>query len=316
VIDRRTFIWGATVAALATPLLAEARPAIAHRMRRIGILGEFSPVPWTVRTSAAHIECRWAEGRRDRLPELAAELVAFDVDLIVTGSAAATRAATSVTRTLPIVFVAGGDPVDQGLVANLIRPGGNVTGLSLPSDAEIARARLRLLSDAVLGIDRIGVLWNPDSPPGEHALRHLREAAWPVVSVYPFEARSAEDLERSFADMRTRGIRGLLVLPDVIFSIHARRVVDLAAEYRLPSAYGARSFAEAGGLMALYGNTAEVIRRAAAVIARVLGGTSPATLPVETLTDLELTINLKAARRLEMSLPSSLLSRAHGIIES
>ena len=315
-IDRRTFIQGVTLAALATPLLAEARPLIAGRAHRIGILGEFNPISWTVRTSAAHIECRWAEGRRDRLPELAAELVDLDVDVIVAGSSAATHAAKNVTRTLPIVFVAGGDPVDQGLVASLIRPGSNVTGLSVPSDAEIARVRLRLHSDAVPAIDRIGVLWNPDSPSGELALRHLREAAWPVVSVFPFEARSVQDVERSFADMQAGGICGLLVLPDTIFSIYARRLVDLAAEYRLPAAYGARSFAEAGGLMALYGDTAEVIRRAAAVVVRILGGASPATLPVETLGNLELTINAEAARMLGLTLPPSLLSRANGIIGS
>lgn len=313
-IDRRAFIQGTALAVLVAPLIAEARPATAGRVPRIGVLGDVSPIPWTVKTSAAEIECRWADGRRDRLLELAAELVSLGVDVIVTAGAGPTRAAKSVTRAIPIVFVAGGDPVGEGLVASVARPGGNVTGLSVPSEAEIAGQRLRLLAQAVTSVGRVAVLTNPDSPSSEHVLRHLRGTAGQAVEVRAFEARSVEEVERAFAAIVVEEMDGLLVLPDGLFALHARRLVDLAAESRLPAVYGARSFTEAGGLMALYGDTAEVIRRATAMVARILAGSGPATLPVELLTHLELTVNAGTARALGLALPRSLLTRADAVI--
>jgi putative ABC transport system substrate-binding protein len=315
VIDRRAFIQGTALAVLAAPLLAEARPAATRSVPRIGVLGDVSPIPWTVKTSAAEIECRWADGRRDRLLELAAELVSLDVDVIVTAGAGPTRAAKSVTRTIPIVFIAGGDPVGEGLVASVVRPGGNVSGLSVPSEAEIAGQRLRLLAQAVPGVGRVAVLSNPDSPSSEHVLGHLRGTAGQAVEVRPLEARNVEEIERVFSAMGAEEMDGLLVLPDALFAIHARRLVDLAAEHRLPVVYGARSFAEAGGLMALYGDTAEVIRRTTAMVARILGGSMPATLPVESLTHLQLTVNAETARALGLALPRSLLARADAVIQ-
>jgi putative ABC transport system substrate-binding protein len=315
-MDRRVFLQVAALGALAAPLLAEAGPAAARRAPRIGVLGEANPVPWTVRTSVAEIECRWADGGRDRLPELAAELIDLDLDIMVAVGAGPARAARSVTRTLPIVFVTGGDPVEQRLVASLARPGGNMTGVSVPSDAEIARARLRLLAEAVPGISSVAVLSNPDNPSSAHALGHIRGAAWPVVAVSPFEARSAEEVEVAFSSMQAQKLGGLVVLPDALFAIHARRLVDLAAEGRLPAVYGARSFAEAGGLMALHGDMAEVIRRTAAIVGRILAGAAPGTLPVEALGNLEMAVNLGTARTLGLRLPRSLLSRTNGIIRS
>jgi putative ABC transport system substrate-binding protein len=315
-MDRRVFLQVAAFGAFAAPRLAEARPAAARRLPRIGVLGEVNPVPWTVRTSAAEIECRWSDGERDRLHVLAKELVDLGVDIMVALGAGPTRAARDLTRALPIVFVSGGDPVEQGLVTSLARPGGNVTGLSVPSDAEIARARLRLLAEAVPGISRVAVLSNPDNPSSGHALGHLRAAAWPVVEALSFEARSAEEVELAFSTMRAQRVGALVVLPDALFAIHARRLVDLAAEGRLPAVYGARSFAEAGGLMALHGDMAAVIRRTAAIVGRILAGATPATLPVEALGNLEIAINLGTARTLGARLPRSLLSRADGIIRS
>jgi putative ABC transport system substrate-binding protein len=316
VIERRAFIQNTALAVLASPLLAKARPAAARSVPRIGVLGHVSPIPWTVKTSVVELECRWAEGRRDRLLELAAELVKLEVDVIVAAGAGPTRAAKSVTRTIPIVFVAGGDPVGEGLVASVARPGGNVTGLSVPSEAEIAGQRLRLLAQAVPGVGRVAVLTNPDSPSSEHALGHLRGTAGQAVEVRAFEARSVEEVERAFAVIGVEETDGLLVLPDALFAIHARRLVDLAAESRLPAVYGARSFAEAGGLMALYGDTAEVIRRTTAIVTRVLGGSMPATLPVESLTHLGLTVNAETARALGLALPRSLLTRADTVIRA
>lgn len=313
-IDRRAFIQSTAVAALAAPLLAEARPAAARGVPRIGVIGDVSPIPWTVRTSAAEIECRWAAGRRDRLLEMAAELVRLDVDVIVAVGAGPARAAKGVTKTIPIVFIAGGDPVGEGLVANVARPGGNVTGLSVASEAEIAGQRLRLLGQAVPDVRRVGVLSNPDSPSSKHVLGHLRGTAGQTIEVRLFEARSVEEVERAFADIGAEQMDGLLVLPDALFAIHARRLIGLAAESRLPVVYGAKSFAEAGGLMALCGDTAEVIRRATAMVARILAGSAPATLPVESLPHLELTVNADTARGLGLALRRSLLARADAVI--
>jgi putative ABC transport system substrate-binding protein len=315
VIDRRAFIQGTALAVLTAPLIAEARPAATRSVPRIGVLGDVNPIPWTVKTAAAEIECRWADGRRGRLLELAAELVSLDVDVIVASGAGPARAAKSVTNIVPIVFVAGGDPVGEGLVASVARPGGNVTGLSVPSEAEIARQRLRLLGQAVPGVRRVAVLTNPDSPSSKHVLEHLRGTAGQAIEVRPFEARSREEIERAFADFGRDEMDSLLVLPDALFAIHARRLVDLAAESRLPAAYGARSFAEAGGLMALYGDTAEVIRRTTAMVARILAGSVPATMPVEPLTHLELTVNAETARALGLALPRSLLAKADAVIQ-
>lgn len=199
-------------------------------------------------------------------------------------------------------------------MASVARPGGNVTSLSVPSEAEIAGQRLRLLGQAVAGVGRGAVLTNPDSPSSEHVLGHLRGTAGQSVEVRAFEARSVEEVERAFTAIGVEEMDGLLVLPDALFAIHARRLVDLAAESRLPAVYGARSFAEAGGLMALYGDTAEVIRRTTAMVARILGGSMPATLPVEPLTHVELTVNAETARALGLALPRSLVTRADTVI--
>jgi len=314
VIDRRVFIQRSTFAVLAARFLAEAGPAAAHRGPRIGVLGDVNPIPWTVKSSAVEIECRWAEGRHDFLLELAAELVKLDVDAIVAAGAGPTRAAMNATRMIPIVFIVGGDPVTEGLVASAVRPGSNATGLSVPSEAEVARQRVRLLVEAVPGVRQIAVLSNPDNASNESALGHLRGAAWPAIEVRPFGARSTEEIERAFTVMRTEGTGGLLVLPDALFAIHSRRLVDLAAESQLPAVYGARSFAEAGGLMALHGDTAEVIRRTVGLVQRILAGEKPSTIPVEHLTRLELTMNLVTARTLGLTRPRELLARADAVI--
>jgi putative ABC transport system substrate-binding protein len=309
-MDRRAFIEGAALALVAAPLVAEARPARA--VPRIGVLGEVNPVAWTVRTSAADVECRWAGDRVDRLPSLAAELVEHDVDVVVTVGSAATRAAMGATRTLPIVFVAGGDPVRDGLVASVERPGGNVTGLSVPSEMDLAERRLTALRQAAPHIGAVGVMWSADTRGAAPALRHL--AATSSVDVRSFAAAGVDGIERAFDAMTAAGVEGLIVLPDGGFATHAGRIVDLAARHRLPAAYGARSFVAAGGLMAVHGDTAEIIRRAAALVARILGGASPATLAVGSLADTALVVNAATARRLGLALPAAMLARASAIV--
>jgi putative tryptophan/tyrosine transport system substrate-binding protein len=317
VIDRRGFVQGMVLAALAGPLAAQVQPAHAHRVPRIGVLGEVDPIGWTVRTSAVEVECRWAEGRRDRLRDLAAELVALGVDVIVAAGTSSARAATSVTAATPIVFVAGMDPARDGSIAGLAGRRDNVTGLLVPSEAEIASECLPLLGQVVSDLDHVAVLSNPDNPLARGALVHAKGAASKQgVELRCVEARTIADAERAFIGVKATGRVGLLVLPDALFAIEQRRIVALATLHRMPALYSSRSFVEAGGLMALSGNAAEVIRRTAAVVARVLAGAPPAALPVEALAPLVLTVNAEAARALGLAMPRSLLARAETIIRA
>ena len=317
-VNRREFIQGAgfaMIAGTALPLAAAASPATPQRIQRIGILGESNPIGWMVRTAAVDIECRWADDRREKLADLAAELVALDVDVIVAAGARAARAVRNATKAIPIVFVSGEDPVKVGLVASLAKPGGNATGLWVVSDLEIARQRVQVLRDAVPGLRRMAVLANPANPSHDAAFESIRDLAEShAVEARLVKARASVDLPGVVATMKGERAGGVLVLPDALFAVHARRLVSLAAASRLPVVYGARSFAEAGGLMALYGDTAEVIRRTTAMVARVLAGSGPATLPVESLPHLELTVNAATARALGLALPRSLLARADAVI--
>ena len=318
VIDRRAFLRATTLAVLASPLMAEAPSAAPSRVPRIGVLGDVNPISWMVKTSAVDIECRWADGRRERLFELAAELASLDVDVIVAAGVGAARAAKSVTETIPIVFAAGGDPVQQGLVRSLAQPGGNVTGLSVPSEAEIAeQQQVRLLARVVPGLDALAVLKNPDSPSSNHVLGAIRGMAGAPLRVRAFDVRSLDEIEQAFAAMRVEKMDGLLVLADTLFAIHARRLVDLSALDQLPAVFGARSFVEIGGLLALSGDTAEVLlARTVAMVGRILEGSMPATLPVEMITHLEVTVNADTARALGLAVPRSLLRRADAIIRA
>lgn len=316
-IDRREFVQGATVALLAGaagPVTAGAGPTAPRRCPYLGILGESNPIGWVVRADAVEIECRWADEHREGLPGLAAELVALNVDIIVSAGTRALQAARNATKTIPIVFVSsGGSAEDTGLS----RRAGNVTGLRIPSDIEIVAQRLKLLRHVVPGLTRLAVLGNPANPSHRPVFKSMSETIQSQgVEVRLVEARRAEDLAGAFATMTRERVGGFLVLPDALFAIHGQRLVSLATENRLPAAYSARSFAEVGGLMALHGDMAEVIRRIAALVARILGGEAPASLPVECLTHLELTVNVRAAQILGITLSPSLLARADAIIRS
>jgi putative ABC transport system substrate-binding protein len=317
VIDRRAFVQGIVLGALAGPLAARAQPADAHRVPRVGILGEVDPIGWTVRTSAVEVQCRWAEGRRDRLRDLAAELVALGVDVIVAAGASSARAAASVTATTPIVFVAGVDRARDSSLAELAGRGDNVTGLLVPSEAEIASKCLRLLAQVAPDLDHVAVLSNPDSPLARRSVERARAAASRQgVELRSIEARTLAEAERAFTGVKATRRPALLVLPDALFAIEQRRIVALAALHRMPALYSARSFVEVGGLMALSGNAGEVIRRAAAVVARVLAGARPASVPVEALDPLVLTVNADAAQTMGLAMPRSLLARAGAVIRA
>src|SRR6266566_2908611 len=263
-------------------------------------------------------EYRDAEGKPDRLPALAAELVALKVDVIVAGGTLQALAAKQATRTVPIVFAAAGDPVTSGLVTSLARPGGNVTGLT-GLGPELVGKGLEQLTQAVPGVSRVAALWQPGGQ-GERTdkdiLKEADVAARALgVRLQFVEARGPEDFDRAFSDMTTGRAGALTVLVSPMFFGERRRLVDLAAKTRLPTVFPWREYVDAGGLMAYGADLADLFRRAATYVDKILQGAKPAELPVEQPTKYELVINLKTARTLGLTIPPSLLRRADQIIE-
>jgi ABC-type uncharacterized transport system substrate-binding protein len=289
-VDRRTFISGATLGLLAAPLAAEAQQAA--KIARIGYLASnVSASPHLneafrqglrdlgyVESSNLAIEYRDAEGKFERLHALAAELVALKVDVIVSVGTLQTLAAKQATGTLPIVFATAADPVTDGLVTSLARPGGNVTGLSLLAPELVGKC-LEQLKQAVPGISRVAVLWQPGGL-GERTEKDLlkeAEIAARALGVRPqfLEARSPEDFDRAFAAMTRARADALTVLPSPMLNTERRRLVDLAAKNRLPAVYPFREYVDAGGLMAYGANLADLFRRAAGYVDRILKGAKP-----------------------------------------
>jgi len=262
------------------------------------------------------IESRWAEGKTDRLRDLAAELVRLKVDLIVsTGGVITALAVKNATASIPVVFTAGGDLVEAGLVASLARPGGNLTGLSLLT-IELNVKRLELLKEAFPRSPRVAVLGNPANPGYSGVLKEARAAAKAYgLQLQIMEARSPGDFESIFSAMGERATGALLVLSDPMFNANRKRVVDLAAKIRVPAIYEFSEFAEAGGLMSYGTNITEVYRRAALYVDRILKGAKPADLAVEQPTKFELVINMKTAKALGITIPQSILVRADRVIE-
>jgi putative ABC transport system substrate-binding protein len=265
------------------------------------------------------IEHRSAEGKLvERLPALAAELVALKVDVILAGGTPQALAAKQVTRTLPIVFAAHADPVGSGLVTSLARPGGNVTGLSLLAP-ELVGKRLEQLKQAVPGVNRVAVLWEPGAyveRTERDILKETEVAARALgVRLQFVEARGPADFDRAFSDMTRARAGALTVLPSTMFIIERRRLVDLAAKNRLPAVYTSREYVDAGGLMAYGPSIADLFRRAATYVDRILKGAKAGDLPVEQPTKFELVINLKAAKALALTIPPSLLQRADEVIQ-
>jgi putative tryptophan/tyrosine transport system substrate-binding protein len=264
------------------------------------------------------IEYRDAEGKFERLPALAAELVALKVDVIVAPNTIGALAAKEVTRTVPIVFAVAADPVASGLVTSLPRPGGNVTGLSILA-SELVGKCLELLAQAVPGVSRVVVLWTPGVL-GERTDKDMLKGAEVTgralgVRLQFVEARSPADFDRAFSDVTRARAGALTVLASHIFVNERRRLVDLAAKNRLPAVYPWREFVDAGGLMAYGPSIADLYRRASTYVDKILKGTKPADLPVEQPTKFELVINLKAAKALGLTIPPSVLARADEVIE-
>jgi putative ABC transport system substrate-binding protein len=329
-IARRTFLTGTGAVLLATPLAAAQQ---AGKVARIGVLGDTSPPVETSYSGIAAflqelrglgyeegrqviIEYRWAEGQRERLPELATDLVRSKIDVVVALGPASARAAKNATTTIPIVFVGSGDPIAEGLVSSLARPGGNVTGLAGIAGLAIVGKRLALLKEVVPAVTRMAILWNPTNPSHVAAVKEVPGIAQSLrVELRAVAARGPEDFEGAFATMRERRVGGLLVLADGVFVLQAARLVTLSAESHLPTIYGNRTFTEAGGLMSYQGSFVTLYRRAARVVDKILKGAKPANIPVDQPTQVELVINLKTAKALGLTIPPSLLGRADEVIQ-
>jgi putative ABC transport system substrate-binding protein len=265
------------------------------------------------------IEYRSYEGKLERLPALAAELVALKVDVIVASGTPASLVAKQATRTVPIVFAGVADPVASGLVTTLARPGGNITGLSGLASLELVGKCLELLKQAVPGVSRVAVLWQPGGLGGrtdKDMLKAAEVAARALgVRLQFVEARGPEDIDRAFSEMTRARAGALSVLPMGMFLNERRRLVDLATQNRLPAVYPLREGVDAGGLMAYGPNFPDLYRRAAIYVDKILMGAKPADLPVEQPTKFELVINLKTAKALGLTIPPSLLQRADEVIQ-
>jgi putative ABC transport system substrate-binding protein len=258
-------------------------------------------------------EFRSADGNYERLPGLAAELVSLKVDLIVALGTPPTRAAKAATTTIPIVMIGAGDPVASGLVASLARPGGNVTGSSNISPVLMVK-RLELLKEADAGVRKVGVLLNPANPAQRLSLEAMAAAAMPLkVEVLKFEARNLAEIREAFAAMAQQRVQALAVANDPVLIANAKAIAELAATQRLISS-GNREFAESGGLLG-YGSITEVFRHSAIYIDRILKGAKPADIPVEQPTNIELVVNLRAAKAMGISVPQRMLVRAGRVIE-
>ena len=264
------------------------------------------------------IEFRSAEGKLDRFPALAAELVTLRVDVIVAANTGAALAAKQATKTIPIVFAGPADPITSGLVNSLARPGGNVTGLS-SSGPELVGKGLELLKQAVPGVNRVAALWHRDYP--ERTQRDILEQADVAaralgVHLQFVEARGGpENFDRAFSELTRARADALTVLTSVLFISERRRLVDLAARNRLPVVYPVRDFVDDGGLMSYGPHWADIYRRAATYVDKILKGAQPADLPVEQPTRFELVINLKTAKALGLTIPPSVLARADQVVE-
>jgi putative tryptophan/tyrosine transport system substrate-binding protein len=259
------------------------------------------------------LEERWAAGDLARLPALAAELVRLPVDVIVASGASAVRAAVGATRSIPIVIAGAADPVAEGLVTSLAHPGGNVTGLAVLAGREVEGKRLELLHAAVPTAARVGIVLDSTSRLDPAPLREAARALG-LTLLFSAETASPEDFQSAFAVMIKDGADVLYAPETPVNARHRDLIVALAAQHRLPAMYASRDFVEAGGLMAYGPSFAELFRRAATYVDRILKGAQPADLPVEQPTHFELVINLKTAQALGLALPPTLLFLADEVM--
>ena len=315
---------GALLSALSFPAVAQQ----SAKIPRIGVLRAGSlPDPFVeafrqglrdlgyVEGKTILIEYRYAEGKSDRLPNLAADLVRINSDVIVTADTPPTRAAMSATKEIPIIMGNVADPVAAGLVANLARPGGNVTGFSALAP-QLDGKRLELLKETLPTVTRVAWVWDPGNPALTIRLKEMQAAAQALeLKLQALEVRTPKELESAF-EAAIREHAGALLVPAVMVSPYRRQIVDFADKKRLPLIYDTREFVEqAGGLMSYGPDFSDLWRRAAAYVDKILKGAKPADLPVEQPTKFELVINLRAAKQIGLTIPPNVLARADRVIK-
>jgi putative ABC transport system substrate-binding protein len=260
------------------------------------------------------IERRYAENRPERLPELAAELVHLNVDVIVAGGTLGPLAAKQATSTIPIVMTAAGDPLGSGLVPSLARPGGNVTGMSLMPG--IGGKRVELLKELLPRLSHVTVLWNASNPHPTIVFKETQAAGQTLgIEVQSFEVRAGDDFDGAFEAARKRRTDALITVEDPLTFDYQKRIADFALIERLPSLFGTRDYVAAGGLMSYGTNLFDLVRRAAGYVDKILRGAKPADLPVQQPATFELVINRKTAEAIGVTVPPSLLARADEVIE-
>ncbi len=261
------------------------------------------------------IEWRWAEGKYERFPALISELIAQNVEVIITAGTPATLAVKKATQTVPLVMVAVGNPVGNGIVPSLARPGGNITGLTSIS-TEMDGKRLELLKEAVPSVSYVAVLWNSASPLQVLAEKQVQIAAQSMqIKVLSLGVRTEEEIEAAFATMIRERPNALLVLADRLFLHHRKLIMDFAAQQRLPGVHAYKELVDVGGLMSYGPSYEEMHRRAAYFVDKILKGANPGNLPVERPTKFDLKVNLKAAEGLGLTIPRAILRRASEVIE-
>ena len=330
-MNRRSFVSTAAGALLVRAFPANAQPA--NKVPRIGVFHPGTPASAPQSVEAFRqglrehgyeegknivVEHRYTETRSERVAEVAAEFVRLKVDVIVTSLDVATAAVKQQTQTIPIVMAISIDPVATGFVSSLAHPGGNVTGLSTMSP-ELAAKRLELLREAVPGLSRVAIMWNTNVPGNLLEYKEAGDAArsmrLQLQSVEVTSVDAVDAFERAFSALKAGGAEALIVAGSGLTSTNAGQIANLAMKHRLPSMVSSRDRVDAGGLMAYGPNLAELWRRAATYVDKILKGAKPGDLPIEQPTKFELIINLKTAKALGLTIPPSLLRRADDVIQ-
>jgi putative ABC transport system substrate-binding protein len=327
-VDRRRFLLTSLAGTVGAPLAARAQQA--RKSARVGRLSPLSAevdapfmsafrdgmqaLGW-IEGQSFTLVSRFADGKPDRLPQLAASLVQDGVDVILSGSNPGALAAKNATTRIPIVIVTTGDPIQGGIIASLAHPGGNVTGLTALGGV-LSGERLELLKQALPGLKRVAALTNPIAPYTAPFLKEQDRVARELgLQLLVLSARTRAELDGAFTTLTRHRAEALMVLSDVMFITERRAIVEQAARHRVPAVYFDREFVHAGGLMFYGASLVDMYRRAATYVDRVLKGAKPADLPVEEPTKFELVINLKTAKALGLRIPPSLLARADQVID-
>jgi ABC-type uncharacterized transport system substrate-binding protein len=325
VIGKSIFAFALSVLLFALYSAAEAQqPGKAHRIGYISMRSGAGSVDDVFKSALAKlgyvegqnitITYRWAAEKLDQLPALADQLVQLNVDVIVTETTPATRAVQKATAAIPIVMVLSGDAVGAGLVASLARPGANITGVTFIG-TDVVGKLVELLKEISPKTSRLAYLAHPDLPPEAIAFKAVQPVAQGLhMTTKLLEARSENDFNHAFSEMKQARVDGLVVSPNVIYVQYRKLIVDLAARQRMPAVYGRSDFVDAGGLASYGTSFPDLYRRAAVYVDKILKGTKPADLPVEQPTKFELVINLRAAKQIGLTMPPNVLARAERVI--